>query len=530
MADRRIDIMNTFHQQAIFEAMNQPGFYPHPVTPIESRETHISKVFLTGPFAYKIKKPVNLEFLDFTTLEKRRHFCRREIILNRRLSKDLYLSVEKIHWDGVRYSLEGPGSVVEYAVKMRQLSEDRSMAAMLADHRFAPSDTALLARRLSGFYQTAKTGGHINSLGSWHTVWRNCEENFKQINGFPACFFDPEIVSIVRGTTRAFLKRKRRLFERRILEGKIRDCHGDLRTDHIYYTDGIQIIDCIEFNQRFRYADIASDIAFLAMDLDSLGREDISRTLLETIVRYTADTDLYGLIDFYKCYRAVVRAKTAAFRLKELLPQHTEKTALSPLNRRFMDLAYGYAGRFTRPTLWIIRGLPASGKSTVAAGLATALDIAVFSSDPVRKELFGLKAHTSRIVSYGTDIYSAEATALTYGQLLLKAQEEIKQGRSVVLDATFGSGHWRKEAARLAADSDANLCVVECIAPVKILRKRLAERMAGDSISDAREEHLERIRAAFEPIKAPDEAPPLRVRTDQSLTESLRRIFSRRHR
>ncbi|MFH0727387.1 MAG: AAA family ATPase [Pseudomonadota bacterium] len=521
--------MTPHHQQEIFEAMKGPEFYPHPVGNIESRETHISKVFLTGQFAYKIKKPLDLEFLDFTTLEKRRHFCRREILLNRRLSVDLYLSVEKIHWDGVRYSLNGPGPVVEYAVKMRQLSENQSMAALLADRGFTPSDTAHLARHLSDFYQSAKTGGHINALGAWQTVRRNCEENFRQINGFPAGFFDPELVDIVRGATRAFLKRKRRLFDRRVQEGKIRDCHGDLRTDHIYYTDVIQIIDCIEFNQRFRYADIASDIAFLGMDLDSLGREDVSRALLEAIVRNTADTDLYGLIDFYKCYRAVVRAKTAAFRLKELTAQDPERKALLPQPRRFMDLAYGYARLFTRPTLWIIRGLPASGKSTVAAALAATLDIAGFSSDLVRKELFGLKAHASRVVSYGADIYSPEATALTYGRLLLKAQEEIKRGRSVILDATFSSRHWRREAARLAEDTDANFRVVECIAPEKILRKRLAERIAGVSISDARGEHLERIKAAYEPINR-HEAPVLRVHTDQPAAQTLQFILSRRHR
>lgn len=521
--------MKTDHQQAIFEAMKQPGFYPHPVSAIESRETHISKVFLTGRFAYKIKKPFNLEFLDFTTLEKRRHFCRREVILNRRLSDDLYLSVAKIRWDGVKYSLEGPGPVVEYAVKMRQLSENQSMATLLAAGSFAPADTEGLARHLAGFYQKAKTGGHINAVGSWQTVWRNCEENFRQLKGFPIGFFNPEIVSIVRGATRAFLKRKRRLFERRVTDGKIRDCHGDLKTDHIYYTDVIQIIDCIEFNQRFRYADIAADIAFLVMDLDSRGREDVSQALLEAIVRHTADTDLYALIDFYKCYRAVVRAKTTAFRLNEIPAGDTERKTLLHELQHFMDLAYRYARRFTRPTLWIIRGLPGSGKSTVATGLAAALDIAVFNSDLVRKGLFGLTGQTPKVVAYGTDIYSREATALTYGQLLLKAQQEIKHGRSVILDATFSTRHQRREATRLAEDTDANLRFVECVAPEKILRRRLAERKPGASVSDARGEHFDPIRAGYEPMDRRDEAPLLRVSTDQPVAQSLRWILSHEH-
>jgi uncharacterized protein len=518
------------HQLAIFEAMNRPDFYPHPVGSIESRETHISKVFLTGSFVYKIKKPFNLEFLDFTTLEKRRHFCRREVILNRRLSQDLYVGVAAIRWDGIRYSLEGPGPVVEYAVKMRQLSENQSMAALLAAGSFSSADIERLARHLAGFYRNANTGGHINTLGSWQTVWRNCEENFRQLTGFSVDFFDPQLLGIVRGATRAFLKRKRRLFERRVTDGKIRDCHGDLRTDHIYYTGVIQIIDCIEFNQRFRYEDIAADIAFLIMDLDSRGHADVSQTLLKAIVYHTADTDLYVLIDFYKCYRAVVRAKTAAFRLNEIAADDPERRTLLRDLHHFLDLAYGYARRFTRPTLWIICGLPGSGKSTVATGLATALDIVVFRSDVVRKELFGLRAQTPRVVSYGSDIYSLEATALTYGQLLLKAQEEIKCGRSVILDATFSTRHQRREAARLAEDTDANLRFVECVAPEKILRRRLSERKTGGSISDARAEHLDPITAGYEPMDRREEVLPLRVYTDQPVEKTLRWLLSREHR
>ena len=355
--------MSTKHQPKLFEAMKRPDFYPHRTDSIELRETHISKVFLTGRFVYKIKKPLNLEFLDFTTLEKRRRYCHQEVVLNRRLSSDIYLSVEKIYWDGKRYSLEGPGALVEYAVKMHQLSDNQSMAAMLANGTFTAEDTNRLARHLADFYQNAKTGGHINAVGSWQTVWRNCEENFRQIRGLPSDYFNPEILTIVWGATRAFLKRKQHLFERRIKEGKIRDCHGDLRTDHIYYTKVIQIIDCIEFNQRFRYGDIAADVAFLSMDLDSFGHQNVSQALLKSIVRHTGDTHLYILIDFYKCYRAVVRAKTAAFQLNQIQEDNAERKRLLAQAREFMDLAYEYALCFTRPTLWIIRGLPASGKA-----------------------------------------------------------------------------------------------------------------------------------------------------------------------
>lgn len=506
--------------------MKQPEFYPHPVEAIEIRETHISKVFLTGYYVYKLKKPVNFEFLDFSTPARRRHFCRREVILNRRLTQSLYLSVETIHWDGQRYALEGPGPVVEYAVKMIQLPEHRSMAALLSTGGFLPSDMELLARRLSDFYRKAGTGGYINTFGSLGTVWRNCEENFRQMERLSNDCFEIDLLGAIRGVTRAFLYRKRNLFNRRVKEGKIRDCHGDLRADHIYFDGGIQIIDCIEFNERFRYSDIAADIAFLVMDLESRGHGELARKLLTSIVHRTEDADLYTLIDFYCCYRAVVRAKTAAFRATALAAGDPEEKAFHQQCRRYMDLAFGYARRFTRPTLWIVCGLPASGKSTVASALASALELSVFNSDVVRKELFGLTAGTPLVVPYGAAIYSREATALTYGQLLLKAQEEIRHGRPVILDATFSLRHQRREAARLAGDMDANIHIVECVAPEKILRKRLAERISRAGVSDAREEHLQQIRASRESVDRRSESPCFRVRTDQPVEMVLESIFT----
>ncbi len=241
------------------------------------------------------------------------------------------------------------------------------------------------------------------------------------------------------------------------------------------------------------------------------------------------DANLYVLIDFYKCYRAVVRAKTTAFQLNEIQVDSAKKRKLLSQARQFMDLAYEYALCFTRPTLWIIRGLPASGKSTLAAALSNALDIALFSSDVVRKELFGLKSNEPKVVSYKTDIYSKEATALTYGQLLLKAQEEIKQGRSVILDATFSKQHQRIEAARLAEDTDANLRFIECCASRKTLLKRLSDRETGVSVSDARADHFEQIKDDYEPLNKRTEALPLCVNTDQPLSKALQYILSRAH-
>ena len=287
--------------------MRRPEFYPHSVSRIEQRETHISHVFLTGDYVYKIKKPVNLDFLDFTTLKKRYHYCHQEVILNKRLSHNVYLGVVPITFKDGNYHLTGPGIPVEYAVKMLQLPEDRSMVHLL--------------------------------------------------------------------------KRK-----------KIRDCHGDLRTGHIYFTDkGIQIIDCIEFNERFRFQDITSDLAFLAMDLDYDGFPQIANYLLDDYAKHTEDPDVFVLIDFYKCYRAFVRCKVNCIRFQEDGLGKKDKAKLFKETNKYLDFAYRYAVQFTRPTLWVVCGMPGSGKSTISRDLSRVFRIKAFQSDVIRKELYGLK-------------------------------------------------------------------------------------------------------------------------------------------
>jgi aminoglycoside phosphotransferase family enzyme len=248
--------MKTLPQAEIFQAMARPDFYPHDVSTIEQRETHISKVFLTGEYAYKIKKPVYLEFLDFTTLEKRRHYCQQEVTLNQRLTSDVYLDVVPITLKKGRYYLAGPGEAVEYTVKMRQLPEKFSMRQLVRRGKLDRDSVDELARVLAKFYQQSSTGDNINNLGTWSTICTNTEENFSQTEQFTGNLLDEHMFLIIRAATRSFLIRRKALFDRRVERDKIRDCHGDLRTGHIYFSDGIQIIDCIEFNDRFRYADI----------------------------------------------------------------------------------------------------------------------------------------------------------------------------------------------------------------------------------------------------------------------------------
>jgi aminoglycoside phosphotransferase family enzyme/predicted kinase len=514
-------------QPEIIRVMQQPNFYPHAVQAVRLRETHISTVFLTGDFVYKIKKPVDLDFLDFTTLQSRHRFCRMEVDLNRRLAKDVYLGVVAITRKDGRYYLDGRGPAVEYAVKMRQLPAEAEMVQLLSQGGIDSAETDLLARVLSRFYKTARTGPDIDVIGSWDTIRTNCEENFTQTEEFAGRIVNQRKFQIIRAAVRSFLRRRKTLFDQRVADGKIRDCHGDLRTGHVYFTqDGIQIIDCIEFNERFRYGDISCDLAFLAMDLDFEGYPHIAHTLLRAYAQHSGDHDVFVLLDFYKCYRACVRVKVNCFRLQQEGLNDTERRELLAETRRYLDLAYRYAVQFTRPTVWVVCGLIATGKTTIARSLAGALQINILQSDVVRKQLFDRRGEESGEVAFEAGIYSPEATSLTYGRLLLLAQEQIERGNSVILDASFAGREHRREALRLAKDMDVNIIFIECTCSESLIRERLRRRNHTKTVSDARLQHFEPFKSRFEAL---DEIPAeilIRVDTGRPVPQSLEEILS----
>lgn len=517
-------------QSQIYAAMERPDFYPHPVSAVEKRETHISKVFLTGQFVYKIKKPVDLGFLDFTTLEKRRHFCYQEVILNRRLAPDVYLGVIPITQKKDRYVMAGDGPAVEYAVKMRQLSQGFSLLRLLRSGKFDASEIEHLSGKLVEFYRHAPLDPTKISFGAWETVCANCEENFTQTEMFAGNLIDERMYQIVQGATLGFLHKHRDLFDARMAKGKIRDCHGDLRVGHIYFDDGIKIIDCIEFNDRFRYSDVACDLAFLAMDLDFEGFSEIERQLLQSVAWQSKDDDVFVLIDFYKCYRAMVRVKVNCLRLNDENLGEYERKRLLRETHRYMELAYCYALNIHRPALWVICGMIGSGKSTIAERLGRVLGLKVLHSDVIRKELFGLKPAASIDVPFGQGIYSEEFNRLTYGKMLMLAQEVIKTGASVIMDATFSRLRHRLEALQMAENLDADHILVECVAGLPVVRQRLLARETDPTISDARLHHLRDFRNSFEPLTAEEKKYRVRINTEKEVDFNIHKVLSERRR
>lgn len=330
-------------QQALVEELMKPETYDEDVQKIELVQTHISFVFLAGDFVYKVKKPVNFGFLDFTTLEKRKFFCNREFELNRRLAGDMYLEVVPINRSDNQIKIKGEGETIEYAVKMRRIPEDTMMSGLIARNQVDKVLIDKLAKIIAEFHAKAETGGSINKFGSLEAIKFNWDENFDQTRDFIGRTIDSNQFDVIHHKIQAFMKKNKPLIKTRIDHGRIRDCHGDLHSGNIFVADRIYIFDCIEFNERFRYSDVTADIGFLAMDLDFRNKRDLSKYFIDQYVEYSNDRDLLLLLPFYKCYRAYVRGKVVGFQLDDPNIGASEKDQAKHEARAYFDLATEYA-------------------------------------------------------------------------------------------------------------------------------------------------------------------------------------------
>ena len=328
-------------QKQVVEALMKPEAYDEAPGSIELVQTHISFVFLTNRFVYKVKKAVGFGFLDFTTLEKRHFFCEKELELNRRLCGDMYLEVVPINM-AEAIKIKGAGETVEYAVKMKRMPQETMLSRLLEENKVDSKLVDNIAKTIADFHAKAETNRRISDFGSLAMIDTNWKENFEQTTEYIGKTLPAEDFKLIRNKVKAFMKRNTALFTKRIAEGRIRDCHGDIHSGNIFVADRIYIFDAIEFNERFRYCDVAADVAFLAMDLDFKGQADLSRFFVEKYVEYSGDQELLQLLPFYKCYRAYVRGKVVSFRLKDPNVRSNEKRTARKEAKAYFKLAVIY--------------------------------------------------------------------------------------------------------------------------------------------------------------------------------------------
>jgi uncharacterized protein len=499
--------------------LSNPASYPHQPRHVRVIQTHASYVAIVPPYVYKVKKPVDFGFLDFTTLEKRRSFCHREVELNRRLCQRTYLGVVPISWvDG--YLTFGPGTeVVEYAVKMRKLADRYFLDRLLARNLVGPAEVTRLATTLVAFYQAQRPTAEAALWGDIEKIRVSTTENFHQTANFVGATISRAAFAAIKAYTDGFFDCHPNLFASRARDGWIRDCHGDLHAEHVHLAPrSICIYDCIEFNDRFRYVDIASDIAFLAMDLDYRGRPDLADFIVAWMARALGDPAMECIVNFYKCYRAYVRGKVESLRSIEDEVPDEERWQSHEAARRYFRLALQYAVSGNEPTVIVVMGRIASGKSTLAMQLSEELGWEVIGSDRMRKARAGIRPHGRPTDEERTQLYSPEMIEATYDALFSVAEERLRTKQCLILDATFSHRNRRERLIDLTERLGVRYYIVEALALDDERRRRLGERASrADEISDARLEDLNVLDSAYD--------PPVEIRPDRVVAVDTSRLI-----
>jgi uncharacterized protein len=485
---------------------------------VELVETHLSRVFLVERDVFKVKRSVDLGFVDFTTIQRREAACRAEVALNARLAPNVYRGVVSVRLDAEgRASFAGKGPVVDWAVHMRRLPDEQRADVLLARGALDGRAIDEIAARLSRFHAEGKTDETISRFGTIEAIARNVEENFAQTRDVIASYAPDEAPEIERWQI-AFLRGRPAIFARRIAEGRIRDGHGDLRLEHVYL-DGAgepTIIDCIEFNDRFRYADVCADVAFLSMDLAAHGRVDLAERLLSRYAREANDFDLYAVVDFYESYRAFVRGKVAAILATDAeVDEATRRHAAAEARRHFVLALAAERRALLLPAVVAVGGIIASGKSTIAERIAEAMSAPLIDADRTRKAMIGVDALQPVHEDAWTGAYDPAFTDQVYAEVLRRADVVLASGRPVVLDASFRSLAMRDAARQLATAHGMPFRFVECRADTETCGARLAQRALAAGVSDGRLAVFDAFRSRFEPVT---ELPPTELLVIDTVT------------
>lgn len=511
--------------RTILKSLLKPSAYPEPTTTISLVQTHVSFIFITDHFVYKIKKPVDFGFLNFKTIDRRRFYCNEEVRLNRRLCPDMYLGVIELRKSSDVIAFHGNGEIIDYAVKMRRLPKDRMLDQLVANNNVGETELRNVAKTIARFHHETPTSESVAEYGSIEKISANWHENFIQMERFTTILSDNDRL-YMQNFVEKYISMNKNIFMERMEQGCIRECNGDIHLENICIEDKkVHIFDCIEFNDRFRFCDTAADIAFLYMDLEYNRRKDLAEIIIDEYLKESNDKSLLAVIHFYTIYRAFVRGKVDSFQLDDINISDKQKNDAAERAIRYFRLAKGYMERLKMvQTLFITTGLMGSGKSSLAEELSFALGIPVYNSDMVRKQLNGISNTTKVTVPFGEDIYSKDKTQRVYQELFSLARLGIKKGTSIIIDASFPDAQLRANAGEIATQFGIPIVILHTSCKPSELKRRLQNRALLPSVSDGRIELLKHHQAIYEP---PEEKEGMVINLDskQPVDKLLERIY-----
>ncbi len=520
---------------SLVQALAQPACYTPRPPHIEQIQTHISTVFMADDLVYKLKKPVRFSFLDYSTLALRRHYCQEEVRLNRRLAPSVYLGAVPVWRQEGRYWVEAlpPGlppadtMVVDYLVKMRRLPAERRLGALVAADNVTPASIRAVAERLSSFHAAAAPD-LAAQYGTPEVIEQALTENFDDTRPFIGQTLSDKQLRVIQTFSRDFLATHRTLFDERARTGRVRDGHGDLRCDHVYLLDeGIVIVDCIEFSPRLRTCDVASDLAFLVMDLELHGAPALASELVQSYCAQTHDEALLDLLPFYQCYRAYIRGKVASLKSQAPEASASEQRQARLHAQHAFRLAARYARGKQAPALLVVCGRIGTGKSTVARLLSDHTGFVVFSSDLIRKRLVGITPTHRRTAPYGSGIYTEEVSRRTYARLRTHAKEQLQAGRGVIIDATCQNRADRQAFLELGSRLQVPVVFLECQAGPAEVKRRLQEReQQSDVVSDATWAIAQRAWDVFPPFDDLPDSSHFVIDTQERVQDRLMEIVT----
>ncbi|MDH3935640.1 MAG: AAA family ATPase [Gammaproteobacteria bacterium] len=511
---------------ALIQGLLKPDIYCHETHSIRLLETHCAWVVLTGLYAYKIKKPVNFGFLDFSTLEKRKFYCEEELRLNRRFAPDIYLEVVTITGTRACPQINGDGQALEYAVRMRQFPDNGLLSQLAARKELETGHIDQLIDNISDFHRHADKAGADDQFGNPEKIHHWVRENFQHIQPLLTSMNEKADVEQLQQWSEKQYMRLTTVLQQRKQSGAVRECHGDLHLGNITLIDGcVTPFDCIEFNPELRWIDVISEIAFVLMDLDERGLPRYSHRFLNGYLQQTGDYAGLVVLPYYQVYRAMVRAKVAKLRCQQTPSAATDHVQAEAEYRQYLQLALRYTAR-ARAVMVIMRGLSGSGKSTVARDLCEQTGMIQLRSDVERKRQAGLAATATSHSGIDNGLYSSDKTTETYRQLGILAKSVLEAGYSALIDATFLKREHRDHFRAQAAASGTAFLIIECAAPDSELERRILTRQASQQdASEATLEVLHAQQALDEPLSDAEQPYLLRADTGQTGNKSTPGAF-----